>query len=59
VKQIEPVQRCALYIILGDNSVSPDNVLDILECENPDEGRVKLYANFATLKETQIQVMVL
>ena len=47
VKQIERVQRCAMYIILGDNYVSYDNALDILECENLDDRRVKLCENFA------------
>ena len=46
-RQIERVQRCALYIILGDDYTSYDDALDTLECDNLDVRRVKLCENFA------------
>ena len=46
-RQIEIVQRCALYIILGDDYTSYDDALDTLECDNLDMRRVKLCENFA------------
>ena len=46
-RQIERVQRCALYIILGDQYFSYENALEILECQNLDERRIKLCENFA------------
>jgi hypothetical protein len=45
--QIERVQRCALYIILGDDYISYDQALELLECDNLEERRVKLCDNFA------------
>ena len=47
VKQIERVQRCALYIILGDDYSSYTNALETLECDNLNDRRVKLCGNFA------------
>ena len=47
MKQIERVQRCAFYIILGDDYSSYDNALDTLECENLNERRVQLCKKFA------------
>ena len=46
-KQIERVQRCAMYIILGDDYNGYDHALDVLECDNLDDRRVKLCENFA------------
>ena len=46
-RQIERVQRCALYIILGDQYFSYENALEILEVQNLDERRRKLCENFA------------
>ena len=46
-RQIERVQRCALYIILGDQYLSYENALETLECQNLDERRKKLCENFA------------
>ena len=46
-KQIERVQRCALYVILGDDYKSYDLALDSLNCDNLDDRRVKLCDKFA------------
>ena len=46
-KQIERVQRCALYVILGDDYKSYDQALDSLNCDNLDDRRVKLCDKFA------------
>ena len=46
-RQIERVQRCALYIILGESYISYDNSLNHLECQNLDERRIQLCGNFA------------
>ena len=45
--QIERVQRCALYIILGDDYTGYNHALELLECDSLDERRVKLCDNFA------------
>ena len=47
VRQIERVQRCAFYIILGDHYVSYDSALDKLECQSHVDRRIKLCENFA------------
>ena len=47
VKQIERVQRCALYIILGDQYSNYDHAMDLLECDNLNDRRNKLCENFA------------
>ena len=44
---MERVQRCALYIILGEDYTSYDDALDTLECDNLDVRRDKLCKNFA------------
>ena len=41
-RQIERVQRCALYVILGDDYSSYDHALESLDCDNLDDRRVKL-----------------
>ena len=46
-RQIEHVQRCALYIILGESYISYDNALNQLECQNLDERRIQLCGNVA------------
>ena len=46
-KQIERVQRCALYIILGEEYTHYDQALTILDCDNLNERRVKLCDKFA------------
>ena len=46
-KQIERVQRCALYIILGEQYNNYDHALDLLECENLDDRRSNLCEKFA------------
>ena len=46
-KQIERVQRCALYIILGDEYTNYDHATDLLECKNLSDRRYKLCENFA------------
>ena len=53
VKQIERVQRCALYIIMGDAFTSYRDALETLESENLHERRIKLCEKFAikTVKE--------
>ena len=60
-KQIERVQRCALYIILGDDYTSYDDALDTLECDNLDVRRVKLCENFAkkSISESKVYKLVL
>ena len=45
--QIERVQRCAFYIILGRNYRSYEEALNILEFTTLEERRVKLCENFA------------
>ena len=45
--QIERVQRCALYIILGENYENYTNALEILELETLKERRFKLCEKFA------------
>ena len=47
MRQIERVQRCALYVILGDNYGSYDNALGSLGCDNLNDRRVKLCDKFA------------
>ena len=47
MKQIERVQRCALYIILGEEYYSYDHAMDLLECENLNDRRYRLCENFA------------
>ena len=47
VKQIERVQRTALYIILGDKYTSYDQALDLLECDKLSDRRYKLCETFA------------
>ena len=46
-KQIERVQRCALYIILGEEYESYESALDTLESDNLNDRRTKLCQNFA------------
>ena len=46
-KQIERVQRCALYIILGEEYTHYDQALTMLDCDNLNERRVKLCDKFA------------
>ena len=45
--QIERVQRCAFFIILGKDYECYRNALEILESETLEERRVKLCRNFA------------
>ena len=45
--QIEWVQRCALYIILGDDYTGYNHALELLECDSQDDRRVKLCDNIA------------
>ena len=45
--QIERVQRCAFYIILGEGYKSYREALDILEFDTLEVRRVKLCENFA------------
>jgi hypothetical protein len=47
VRQIERVQRCALYIILGEDYLSYAHALDMLECDNLHDRRHRLCENFA------------
>ena len=47
VKQIERVQRCALYIILGEQYDNYDHALDLLEIENLNDRRSNLCEKFA------------
>ena len=46
-RQIERVQRCALYIILGEEYTHYDQALKMLDCDNLDDRRVKLCDKFA------------
>ena len=46
-RQIKRVQRCALYIILGENYQSYEYALDYLECENLNDRRINLCEKFA------------
>ena len=46
-RQIERVQRCAFYVILGQKYQSYSNALKILNSETLEERRVKLCKNFA------------
>ena len=44
--QIERVQKCALYVILGDKYMNYEHAIDALDCETLSERRVKLCENF-------------
>ena len=46
INQIERVQRCALYIILGEDYLNYESDLSTLECTNFDQRRVKLCEHF-------------
>ena len=46
VKQIERVQRCALYIILGEQYLNYEHARNLLNCEDLNERRLKLCENF-------------
>ena len=46
-REIERVQRCAFYVILGDAYNGYEQALDLLECDNLDDRREKLCQNFA------------
>ena len=41
-RQIERVQKCALYIILGEGYIDYDNALETLSCDNLNTRRVKM-----------------
>ena len=45
--QIERVQKCALYIILGSNYINYSHALDRIGWENLEQRRIKLCENFA------------
>ena len=45
VKQIERVQRCALYIILGDQFTNYEHARDLLECDTLNVKRENLCEN--------------
>ena len=45
--QIERVQKCAFYIILGVNYLNYSNALKTLGCEELEDRRVKLCEKFA------------
>ena len=47
IKQIERVQRCALYIILGEHFTNYDQAMDLLECESLNIRRLQLCESFA------------
>ena len=47
VKQIERVQRCALYIILGEHFTTYDQAMNLLECETLNDRRLQLCESFA------------
>ena len=44
--QIERVQKCALYVILGDKYMNYEHAIDALDCETLSKRRVKLCENF-------------
>ena len=46
VKQIERVQKCAFFIILGENYTHYEDAIDVLECESLDNRRIRLCENF-------------
>ena len=46
-REIERVQRCAFYVILGDAYNGYEQALDLLECDNLDDRREKLCKLFA------------
>ena len=46
--QIERVQKCALYIILGEKYENYEQALDQMECNNLEKRRIKFCENFAT-----------
>ena len=46
VKQIERVQKCAFFIILGENYTHYEDAIDLLECKSLDDRRVSLCENF-------------
>ena len=50
-KQIERVQKCALYVILGDTYLCYSNALRTLEVTNLADRRFKLCLNFAKKAE--------
>ena len=45
--QIERVQKCALYIILGEGYIDYNNALETLSCDNLNTRRVKICEKFA------------
>ena len=45
--QIERVQKCALYIILGSNYVGYKHALNLIGCESLEDRRIKLCEKFA------------
>ena len=45
--QIERVQKCALYIILGVNYLSYTQALETLKCEKLEDRRIRLCKKFA------------
>ena len=51
-KQIERVQKCAFYVIMGEQYSNYDNALKALKSETLSERRSKLCLNFAKKSET-------
>ena len=51
-KQIERVQKCAFYVIMGEQYSNYDNALKALKSETLSERRIKLCLNFAKKSET-------
>ena len=51
VRQIERVQRSALYIVLGTNYLNYENAMKTLACESLSDRREKLCVTFAVKSE--------
>ena len=50
-QQLERVQKCALYVIMGEEHSTYRNALEELECQTLSERRTKLCLNFAKKSE--------
>ena len=46
-KQIERVQKCALYVILGEGYIGYNTALEVLSCESLETRRIKICEKFA------------
>ena len=54
-KQLERVQKCAFYIIMGNDYTTYDNAVNCLQSEKLSDRRFKLCVNFARKSEKHIK----